>query len=74
MEILKFLVSFFANQKEFDAQAVLLYDENTVLATLVKAVQTIENGEQSVTVLKKLPEKFTYKQLYKITDGEVEKL
>ena len=63
-----------ANQKEFDAQAVLLYDENTDLATLVKAVQNIENGEQSVTVLKQLPEKFTYKQLYKITDGEVEKL
>ena len=32
------------------------------------------DGITSVTVLKKLPEKFTYKQLYKITDGEVEKL
>lgn len=63
-----------ANHNEFDAQAVLLYDDNTDLSTLAKAVQTIENVEQSVTVLKKLPEKFTYKQLYKITDGEVEKL
>ena len=63
-----------ANRNEFDAQAVLLYDDNTDLSTLAKAVQTIENVEQSVTVLKKLPEKFTYKQLYKITDGEVEKL
>jgi len=60
---------------DYDVDALLLYDENTDLSTLGLDRFTgnlVSNG--SVMIQKAIPEGLTYRQLYRIENGEVKPL
>ena len=67
---LDMLERYLGNKKEWDIDTVILYDESTSLELLN---DTVENYAKkgSVCVQRCIPEKFSYKTLVKISNGEV---
>ena len=67
---LDMLERYLGNKKEWDIDTVILYDESTSLELLN---DTVENYAKkgSVCVQRCIPEKFAYKTLVKISNGEV---
>ena len=57
--------------KNFDADAVLLYDETADIAALHKAVETLCQDGMTVQLQRTLPEKAKYKKILRFADGEV---
>ncbi len=51
-----------------DVDAVLLYDTNTPISALRSEISKLSEREKSVSALSKIPEKLTYKRLYKMTE------
>ena len=58
--------------REFDVDAVILYDEGADLAALFEAHKLLTSSGMSVTVQRALPEKIRYKQLLKLQERGVE--
>ena len=67
---LDMLERYLGTKKEWDMDTVILYDESTSLELLN---DTVENYAKkgSVCVQRCIPEKFSYKTLVKISNGEV---
>ncbi|MBQ8716847.1 MAG: ATP phosphoribosyltransferase regulatory subunit [Clostridia bacterium] len=55
----------------FDVDAVLLYDKETDLGALMKAVETLTAAGESVTAQREIPEKLRYKKLLQLTESGV---
>lgn len=58
--------------ENYDADIVLLYDENTDEEQLVKSVKMLMENGKSVLPAKAIPEKAKYKQLLKMGKGGIE--
>lgn len=58
-------------KKEFDIDAILLYDEDTPLAVLSEAVAALTDEGISVSARRALPEGVRCRRLYQIKEGEV---
>ncbi len=56
---------------DFDIDAVLLYDKDADLSTLSRAIGELTAKGLRVTAQKAIPEKLRYRQLLKLTEGEV---
>ncbi len=56
------------NDKEFDVDTVILYDDASDLACLEKAVNMMTNEGKSVLALKYAPSKLKYKQLVRLQE------
>ena len=56
--------------REYDVDTLLLYDEGCDLAALYAAAATLQ-AAGSVMLQKEIPEKLTYRQLYRFSNGEV---
>ena len=61
-------------KREYDIDAVILYDAATDLSSLTKAVKSLSESGKSVVAQKCVPEKLKYRQLYKMNESEVELL
>jgi ATP phosphoribosyltransferase regulatory subunit len=57
--------------KEFDVDAVLLYDENADLSALHEAVRKLTEDGTCVKALRSVPEKLTYRRLLQFTESGV---
>jgi len=60
------------DEKEYDVDTVLLYDENSDLVSLKGAVEMLTENGRTVTVQKIIPEKIKYRQLLKLNGKGVE--
>ncbi len=60
--------------KSFDADAVLLYNEDTPLAELVSAVELLKGKGMTVSAQMNIPEKLKYAKLYRVTDKGAEEV
>ena len=60
--------------EKYDVDTVLLYDEGERAVNISRAVSRIAESGTSVAAMRKLPEKFRYKKLLKISGGEVTQL
>ncbi|MBQ7040283.1 MAG: ATP phosphoribosyltransferase regulatory subunit [Clostridia bacterium] len=60
------------DEKEYDVDTVLLYDENADLVSLKNAVEMLTQNGKTVTVQKEAPEKIKYRQLLKLNGKGVE--
>lgn len=58
-------------EKEYDVDTVILYDENSDLNDIKKAVDMVTSGGKSTAALKSVPEKLKYKQLLKLHEKGV---
>ena len=61
-----------SSKREYDVDAVLLYDANADIASLHAALKTLAESGKSVSVQRSIPEKIRYKQLLKFTESGVE--
>ncbi len=61
-------------EKQFDVDVVMLYDDSTDFAIVKNAVNLMIAGEQTVMAQKQIPDKIRYRQLVKITEEGVETL
>lgn len=59
---------------KYDEDIVLIYDKDTDIKALKKAVEKLSHDGRSVTAQRQLPAKLTYRQLAKIQNGEVKVL
>ena len=55
----------------FDVDAVLLYDKDTDLDTLMQTVEQLTATGESVTAQRAIPEKMRYKRLLRLTESGV---
>ncbi len=62
------------DDKEYDVDALVLYDENTDLKLLKGAVEKLTNEGKSVTAQKCVPDKLRYRQLLKINERGLEEI
>lgn len=62
------------NEKSFDVDVVMLYDDSLDFLTVKNAVNSVIAGGQSVMAQKEIPSKIRYKKLVKITEEGVETL
>ncbi len=69
---LDLLERFENNQKECDADAVVLYDEKTDMAALLRTVKMLSENDKTVLAARKVPEKLRYRQLLKMNEKGVE--
>ena len=60
------------DEKKYDVDAIILYDENSDLKALADAVSLLCANGKSVTAQKQIPEKLKYKQLLKLQERGVE--
>lgn len=60
------------NDREYDVDAVILYEDGCDLAALNGAVRLLTSNGKSVMAQKSVPEKLHYKQLLKLQDRGVE--
>ncbi len=60
------------HEREYDVDAVILYDESADLSALADAHKLLTSSGMSVTVQRNLPEKLRYKQLLKLQERGVE--
>ena len=60
--------------KEYDVDAVLLYDADTDPVALCEAARALTDEGKRIAVQRSIPEKLTYKQLLKWTESGVETL
>lgn len=58
------------SKAEYDVDALLLYEEGCDLAALYAAAEKLQ-AEGSVMLQKEIPEKLTYRQVYRFENGEV---
>ena len=65
------LDSLVAEKKQFDVDAVLLYDESSDPFALRDTVRRMADKGLRVTAQQRLPEKLTYRQLYQMNESEV---
>ena len=63
-----FLERFYENERVYDVDAVIRYDDNTDRRALFNAVQVAMNKGLRVTAQKKLPDKLRYRILYTIDE------
>ncbi len=68
LDLLEFL---FTSSDIFDADTVILYDEETDIDTLNDAAELYSKNGASVSVQRHLPKKARYKQIIKLTKGGV---
>ena len=66
------LESLVSPRKEFDVDALLLYDENSTPAEILAAVKKLTDEGLSVLAQKSVPERLWYRQLLKLTESGVE--
>ena len=66
------LERFQANEKEYDVDTVVLYDENSDMGALIGAVNMLTSSGKSVMAQKKIPSKIKYRQLLKMNEKGVE--
>lgn len=59
--------------QEYDVDTVLLYDDTTSLAVIRETAQALTQSNTSIAVYRSAPNGLRYKQLLKITNGEVGK-
>ena len=55
----------------YDVDTVLLYDDGTPAAALLRAVKTLSAGGESVSAQKRVPEKLRYRRLARLSGDEV---
>ncbi len=60
-----------APRSEYDVDAVFLYDDDTDLYALSERMAAFADSGESVTALKKLPQKLKYRRLFKYSGKEV---
>jgi len=60
------------DEKKYDVDAIILYDEKSDLKALADAVSLLCANGKSVTAQKQIPEKLKYKQLLKLQERGVE--
>jgi ATP phosphoribosyltransferase regulatory subunit len=61
-----------APRKEFDIDALLLYDENSAPADILSCVQELTANGLCTLAQKSIPERLTYRQLLKLTESGVQ--
>ena len=66
------LESLVSPRKEFDVDALLLYDENNTPAEILAAVKKLTDDGLCVLAQKSVPERLWYRQLLKLTESGVE--
>jgi len=66
------LEELFQSPREYDIDAVLLYSAGSDLERLSSALNLLVSQGKTVTAQKKVPEKITYRQLYRLTESGVE--
>ncbi len=66
------LESLVSPRKEFDVDALLIYNANNTPAEILSAVQKLTNDGLCVLAQKSIPERLTYRQLLKLTESGVE--
>ncbi|MBO5931519.1 MAG: ATP phosphoribosyltransferase regulatory subunit [Clostridia bacterium] len=66
------LESLVSPRKEFDVDALLLYDENNTPAEILAAVKKLTDEGLCVLAQKSVPERLWYRQLLKLTESGVE--
>ncbi len=57
--------------EKFDADTLLLYEEGERAAVISRAVEHISARGESVSAQRKIPAKFRYKRLVKLSNGEI---
>lgn len=60
------------DEKEYDVDTVLLYEENSDLVLLKNAIEMLTSNGKTVMVQKAVPEKIKYRQLLKLSEKGVE--
>ncbi|MBQ2896832.1 MAG: ATP phosphoribosyltransferase regulatory subunit [Clostridia bacterium] len=60
------------NDKEYDVDALILYDESTNLSALNDAIKLLAESGKSVAAQKNVPEKLKYRQLLRLKERGVE--
>ena len=66
------LESLVSPRKEFDVDALLIYDESSTPADILSAVQKLTDDGLCVFAQKAVPERLMYRQLLKLTESGVE--
>ena len=66
------LESLVSPRKEFDVDALLIYDESSTPAEILSAVQKLTDDGLCVFAQKAVPERLMYRQLLKLTESGVE--
>jgi len=61
----------YEDNRDYDVDAVLIYDENAKLSDINSAVKAITQSGESVVAQKTKPEKIRYKKLLKLCNAEV---
>ena len=69
---LDLLERFQENEKEYDVDTVILYDEKTELSALNSAVKMLSENDKTVLALREIPEKLRYRQLLRMNERGVE--
>ena len=69
---LDMLERFNETEKEYDVDALILYDENSDIKALSDAVKMLSEGGKSVMAQKAVPAKIKYRQLLKVRERGVE--
>lgn len=57
---------------DYDVDTVLLYEEGVDLVAVNRAVKTLTKNGSRVIAARQIPQNMTYKQLARVTEGEVE--
>jgi len=57
--------------ERYDADTLLLYEEGESAANISRAVEHISSRGESVSAQRRIPEKFRYKRLVKLSNGEI---
>ncbi|MBR3848767.1 MAG: ATP phosphoribosyltransferase regulatory subunit [Oscillospiraceae bacterium] len=57
--------------ERFDADTLLLYEEGESATNISRAVEHISARDESVSAQRKIPPKFKYKRLVKLSNGEI---
>ena len=68
------LESLISPRKDFDVDALLLYEEKNTLADVLAAVQALTDDGLCVLAQKAIPEKLTYRKLLKLTESGVQEI
>ncbi|MBR5542537.1 MAG: ATP phosphoribosyltransferase regulatory subunit [Oscillospiraceae bacterium] len=63
-----------SNEEKYDVDTLILYDEGENAGNVSRAVSRIAETGASVSAMRKIPEKFRYKKLLKLSGSEVTQL
>ena len=68
LDMLEFL---YKNSESYDADTLIIYDENVDIGTINNAIRLFSEDGHTVAAQKSLPEKAKYRQIVRLTEGGV---